>query len=43
MTQVVDAVALSGTDDHIVFLEHAEIPEHWRQRSGGPARADPAA
>ena len=31
-----DAVALSGTDDHIVFLEHPDLPEHWRARSGGP-------
>jgi hypothetical protein len=28
-----DAVAASGTDDHIVFLEHPELPEHWRPRS----------
>jgi hypothetical protein len=28
-----DAVAASGTDDHIVFLEHPELPEHWRSRS----------
>jgi hypothetical protein len=31
-----DAVAASGTDDHIVFLEHPELPEHWRRRSGSP-------
>ncbi len=30
LTEVFDAVAASGTDDHIVFLEHAEIPGHWR-------------
>jgi hypothetical protein len=30
-----DAVALSGTDDHVVFLEHPELPEHWRNVSGG--------
>jgi hypothetical protein len=28
-----DAVAASGTDDHIVFLEHPDLPEHWRARS----------
>jgi hypothetical protein len=28
-----DAVAASGTDDHIVFVEHADLPEHWRHRS----------
>lgn len=32
-----DAVAASGADDHIVFLEHSELPEHWRSRSGRPA------
>jgi hypothetical protein len=31
-----DAVAASGTDDHIVFLEHPELPEHWRPRAGSP-------
>ena len=31
-----DAVAASGTDDHIVFLEHPDLPEHWRERSGTP-------
>jgi hypothetical protein len=34
--QVWDAVAASGTDDHIVFLEHPELPEHWRRHSGTP-------
>lgn len=28
-----DALATSGTDDHIVFLEHPDLPEHWRHRS----------
>jgi hypothetical protein len=32
-----DAVAASGTDDHVVFLEHPELPEHWRSRSGRPS------
>ena len=36
LTRVWDAVAASGTDDHIVFLEHPELPEHWRERSGRP-------
>jgi hypothetical protein len=30
-------VAASGTDDHIVFLEHPDLPEHWRRYSGSPA------
>jgi hypothetical protein len=33
-----NAVAASGSDDHLVFLEHAELPEHWRHR----ARAHPS-
>ena len=34
-----DAVAASGTDDHIVFLEHPDLPGHWRARSGSPSAA----
>lgn len=29
-----NAVAASGTDDHILFLEHPDLPKHWRPRSG---------
>ena len=36
LQQVWDAVAASGTDDHIAFLEHPNLPEHWRDRSGSP-------
>jgi hypothetical protein len=36
LLRVWDAVAASGTDDHLVFLEHPELPEHWRDRSGSP-------
>jgi hypothetical protein len=36
LQRVWDAVAASGTDDHIVFLEHPELPEHWRHRSRSP-------
>jgi hypothetical protein len=36
LERVWDAVAASGTDDHIVFLEHPDLPEHWRLRSGRP-------
>ncbi|MCW3023604.1 MAG: hypothetical protein JWR30_2926 [Conexibacter sp.] len=28
-----NAVAASGSDDHLVFLEHPDLPEHWRHRS----------
>jgi hypothetical protein len=37
LRKVWNAVAASGTDDHIVFLEHPELPEHWRPRSSKPA------
>jgi hypothetical protein len=36
LRRVWDAVAASGTDDHIVFLEHPDLPEHWRRFSGRP-------
>jgi hypothetical protein len=36
LERVWDAVAASGSDDHIAFLEHPELPEHWRVRSGPP-------
>jgi len=39
LLRVWDAVAASGTDDHIVFLEHPDLPEHWRACSGRPAAA----
>lgn len=34
--KVWDAVAASGTDDHVVFLEHPQLPDHWRRFSGAP-------
>jgi hypothetical protein len=36
LQRVWDGVAASGTDDHIVFLEHPDLPEWWRSRSGSP-------
>ncbi|HEX4719110.1 MAG TPA: hypothetical protein VH300_11305 [Thermoleophilaceae bacterium] len=36
LMQIWNAVAASGTDDHIVFLEHPELPEHWSRHSGSP-------
>jgi hypothetical protein len=36
LTTVWNAVAASGTDDHILFLEHPELPGHWRPKSGSP-------
>ena len=40
LTRVWDAVAAAGVDDHIVFLEHLELPEHWRHlsRPASPVR-----
>ncbi len=35
-----DAVAASGTDDHLVFLEHPDLPGHWRA-AGALPRPDP--
>ena len=36
LLRVWNAVAASGTDDHIVFLEHPDLPQHWRRVSGRP-------
>jgi hypothetical protein len=36
LTVVWNAVAASGADDHVVFLEHPQLPEHWRRHSGAP-------
>ncbi len=36
LSRVWDAVAASGTDDHIVFLEHPDLPQHWHRVAGGP-------
>jgi hypothetical protein len=33
LERIWDGVAASGTDDHVAFLEHPELPEHWRARS----------
>ncbi|MEA2382684.1 MAG: hypothetical protein QOH72_2655 [Solirubrobacteraceae bacterium] len=35
LDHVWDAVAASGADDHIAFLEHPALPEHWRPRARG--------
>jgi hypothetical protein len=34
LQKVWDGVAESGADDHIVVLEHPDLPEHRRLRSG---------
>jgi hypothetical protein len=33
LTQVWNAVAAAGVDDHVAILEHPDLPEHWRRRS----------
>jgi len=38
LMQIWNAVAASGTDDHVVFLEHPDLPDHWRPKSGAPQR-----
>jgi hypothetical protein len=35
LNRVWDAVAASGADDHIAFLEHPALPEQWRHRAAG--------
>ena len=36
LNRVWDAVAASGADDHVAFLEHPSLPEHWQHRAQGP-------
>ena len=36
LQRVWDAVAASATDDHIAFLEHPDLPQHWRHLSRRP-------
>jgi hypothetical protein len=36
------AIGVSGTNDHILFLEDPELPEEWRPHAGKP-RAKSAA
>jgi hypothetical protein len=32
LNHVWNALAAAGADDEIVFLEHPDVPEHWRSR-----------
>jgi hypothetical protein len=32
LLRVWNALAAAGADDYIFFIEHPEIPEHWRTR-----------
>jgi hypothetical protein len=36
LNRVWDAVAAAGADDHIAFLEHPGLPEHWRHLAKRP-------
>jgi len=31
LLKVWNGVAASGVDDHICFIEHPDMPEHWRR------------
>jgi hypothetical protein len=37
LERVWDGVAGAGADDHIAFLEHPALPEHWRHLAKAPA------
>ena len=37
LQRVWDGVAAAGADDHIAFLEHPALPDHWRHRAQAPA------
>jgi hypothetical protein len=35
LRRIWNAVAAAGVDDHIAFVEHPHIPEHWREAPPG--------
>jgi hypothetical protein len=37
LERVWDAVAAAGADDHVAFLEHPALPDHWRHLAKAPA------
>jgi len=37
LQRVWDGVAAAGADDHVAFLAHPALPEHWRHRAKVPA------
>jgi hypothetical protein len=41
LQHVADAVAAAGADDHLFFLEHPDLPEHWRHRARPASDAPP--
>ena len=36
LNQAWDAMAAAGADDHVVFIEHPDIPQHWKARTDAP-------
>jgi hypothetical protein len=45
LQRVWDGIAAAGVDDEIAFVEHPELPEHWRHRArrpGEPSDRPPA-
>jgi hypothetical protein len=36
--RVWNAIAAAGADDHVAFLEHPDLPEHWKRKSAVPQR-----
>jgi hypothetical protein len=40
--RVWDAIAAAGADDHVAFMEHPDIPGHWRTRASTPGEAGPS-
>jgi hypothetical protein len=32
LIRVWNALAAAGADDEILFIEHSDVPEHWRTR-----------
>ena len=37
LQRVWDGVAAAGAEDHVAFLEHPALPEHWRHLAKAPA------
>jgi hypothetical protein len=36
LQRVWDGIAAAGADEHVVFMEHPDLPEHWRARARRP-------
>jgi hypothetical protein len=42
LQQAWNGMAAAGADDHLVFAEHPDVPEHWRHRDGDGSRPSEA-